>query len=211
MYWNRKVTDNEYIVVKHPLRDSSNTYYHGIKFTRGFAVIVKNSKSHQFIKTAPFLRNHKVFDLTYLKNIFRLKEIEMIYGKDVYWHYLKAIGLHANELPTEKTEVTPQDEVITQEEQPVTEALVEEPVSELSGLGDDDAPQYILEEKEEEEEPLNLEELTPEQRAEAHKTLGLCSYIRKKDGKVCDNKALKSSPAGYCFAHVRFDPEKRKK
>jgi len=208
MYWNRKVTDKEYIVVKHPLRDSSNTYYHGIKFTRGYAVVAKGSKSHTFIKSAPFLKHHKEFDLSYLKNIFRLKEVKLIFGHDVYHHYLQSIGLDNNGLPTETTEEKPQEEQIVQEENLVTEATEAETVSEVPELVEDDSPQDVLEK---EEETLDFESLTPDQRAEAHKTLGLCSYIRKKDGKVCDNKALNSSPSGYCFAHVRFDPERRKK
>jgi len=208
MYWNRRVTDKEYIVVKHPLRDSSNTYYHGIKFTRGYAVVAKGSKSHTFIKSAPFLKHHKEFDLSYLKNIFRLKEVKLIFGHDVYHHYLQSIGLNDNGSPTEKTEEKPQEEQITEEKESVIETTEVEAMPEVPALCEEDSPQPVLEK---EEEAVDLESLTPEQRAEAHKTLGLCSYIRKKDGKVCDNRALNSSPSGYCFAHVRFDPERRKK
>lgn len=202
MNWNRKVTNNEYIVIKHPLRDSSNTYFNGIKFTRGYAVVVKNSKSHQFVKTAPFLKNRKEFDLAYLKNIFRLKEVELIYGKDVYWHYLKSIGLDKNSTtPTVETKTSTELEKNTSLEATHSEEVVQPDAVDI----EDSVEEQALENTE------ILEDLTVEQQSKAHKTLGLCSYIRKKDNKVCTHKALKSSPAGYCFAHIRFDPDKRKK
>ena len=203
MYWNRRKTDNDYVVIKHPLRNSTNTYFQGLKFARGYAVVVKESKSYFLVKKAPFLRNHQEFELAHLKEVFRLREIELIFGKDVYLHYLDAIGLGIDGKPIEKTEDKTQEieipeeietKVPEEEPQPVEVIAEPEPVPEV-----------------EVEEKVVLDDLTEEQKAAAFKNMGLCHYI-KKNGEACGNKAIKSSPAGYCFGHVRFDPDvKRKK
>lgn len=60
-----------------------------------------------------------------------------------------------------------------------------------------------LEKKEKTEfPPLSLEEISA-----AHKEMGKCCFIL--EDKVCENDVSKSSPSGFCFGHIRFDPKRK--
>lgn len=203
MHYLRRKTDNDYIVVRHPLRDFTNTFVQGTKFCRGYGVVIRNSKQHQFIKKLPMFKGAQEFELSYLKRIFRTKEIDLIFGKDVYWHYLDAIGLNSD-----LTSKVPVKEELAElvAEKSVKIAEVTETVKESV---EDKVAELVAEDEKINEEEISINDLTPEEIAATFKTLGKCSYI-KKDGEVCGNNSLKSSPSGFCFGHLRLDPLRKK-
>lgn len=85
--------ERDYIVIRHPLRDMDGMIS-GVKFRRGYAVVEKGSKYYSIIKKLPYLKSALEFPLEHLKKlpfILRDREVEVIYGKDVYVHYMKAI------------------------------------------------------------------------------------------------------------------------
>src|SRR5271166_3405427 len=109
LYWNTKSAGGrDYIVMQHPLRDVSTTVY-GIRFHCGYGVVVKNSKEYKNLRTMPIFRKAKEFPLTILKTlkfIIRSKDIEMIYGKDIYISYQRSLLEHNKKQETEKNEAT---------------------------------------------------------------------------------------------------------
>lgn len=105
LYWNTKsYGGRNYIVVKHPLRDISTSAY-GVKFHCGYGVVEKGSKAYQNLRTMPVFRAAQEFPLTILKTlkfVVRSKDIETIYGKDVYISYQRALLDHAKKQEEQK-------------------------------------------------------------------------------------------------------------
>jgi hypothetical protein len=109
LYWSTKsYGGRNYIVIQHPLKDVSTNIF-GIKFHCGYGVVVKGSKEYKNLRTIPVLRKAREFPLTILKNlkfIIRSKDIEMIYGKDVYISYQRSLLEYAKKQDAEKHEET---------------------------------------------------------------------------------------------------------
>lgn len=235
MYWNTRRQKKEksqldYVLMKHPLPVTGNVHVMGVKFCGGYAVVAKDTKIYHAIKRIPIFKGAKEFPLSFMKQLgWRCKDVEMIFGHDVYCHYMESIGLTPQGKPIvveseEKSEET--DKVVAFEKEEVADikeefsAELSEEKEELDSELELSEPEEAEEEPEEEhiadlEEPKEeedldeLPELSPQEIAAAHKEQGLCSYI--SDDKVCNNKASVSSPSGFCFGHIRFDPERKNK
>lgn len=109
LYWNTKSAGGrDYIVMQHPLRDVSTTVY-GVKFHCGYGIVARNSKEYKNLRTMPIFRKAKEFPLTILKTlkfVIRSKDIEMIYGKDVYISYQRSMLEHAKKQEVERDAAT---------------------------------------------------------------------------------------------------------
>lgn len=94
-YWSTKTSSRagELVVIKHTV-PGINFSIKGARFRDGFAVVEKNSKLYHELKKIPQLKNAPEYDLLYLgklRFVTRSKDIEMVYGKDVYTRYLQAL------------------------------------------------------------------------------------------------------------------------
>ena len=118
---------------------------------------------------------------------FRPKEVQLIFGYDIFRHYLDAIGLNYPDLtPKVKEPTQPFDEVKVEE-------LITENKEELDALPDTKPS------------TLPLEEVLM-----SRKESGLCVY-QKEDGEFCENKAFQYSKGGMCFGHIKYDPTRKTK
>lgn len=104
--WTTKALsrDKEYIVLKHKLR-GINYVVQGIKFRDGYAVVEKNSKSYFMLKKMPILQSAQEFPLIHLRKlkfVTRTADVKMIFGQDVYRHYLNALSRELNKESDDK-------------------------------------------------------------------------------------------------------------
>lgn len=86
----------DYVVIRHPLRDIEGLIA-GVKFRRGYCVVNKKSRYYTKLKQLPYLKNALEFDLPHLKTlpfIMRDRDVEVVFGKDVYYHYKSAVEKH---------------------------------------------------------------------------------------------------------------------
>lgn len=93
MVWSAKHLgkDRNYIVIRHQLKDIEGMI-NGVKFRNGYGVVDKNSKLYTQLKRLPYLKNALEFPLIHLsslKFITRDSDVEVVYGKDVYYHYAR--------------------------------------------------------------------------------------------------------------------------
>jgi len=93
MTWTTKSLgrDREYVVIKHRLNDI-NGMINGVKFRAGYGVVEKNSKAYFAIKQLPLIKGQPEYPITHLRGlkfITRTKDIQLVYGQDVYYYYLK--------------------------------------------------------------------------------------------------------------------------
>ena len=95
MVWSAKKIegrDRQYIVIRHKLRDVDDTIA-GVRFRRGFAVVDKSTKIYTTLRKLPFLKNALEFPLVHLQNlpfIINDRQVDIIYGRDVYSYYVEA-------------------------------------------------------------------------------------------------------------------------
>ncbi len=85
--------DKEYIVIKHRLNDI-NGLINGVKFRYGYGVVDKNSKAYFAIKQLPLIKGGQEFPITHLRKlkfITRSQDIQLVYGQDVYYNYLREV------------------------------------------------------------------------------------------------------------------------
>ena len=199
IYWGlkKRKTDKKYIVIRHPLRFNGNINVNGIKFCAGCGVVEEGSKAHREILKLPMFKKAAILPLSFLKKVgFKPKDIQLIFGYDIYYHFIEAIGLNSNLIPKVISK-----EVDQQFDNVKVEDLVKEDLNDPSVIHELD----LLTDE------ISTSEVTKtsEQIVEEHKTLGLCSYINK-DNIVCSNISLDSSPSGYCFGHIRFDNKRNR-
>jgi hypothetical protein len=108
-YWVTRSTteDRDYIVMKHSIPGVNHTI-NGVKFRNSYAVVDKNSKTYTDLKKLLVLKNAKELPLMILRNlpfITRPMDVMIIYGKDVYYKYLKQLeGVQAEEAIQHKEE-----------------------------------------------------------------------------------------------------------
>ena len=208
MYWSTKSfhgkTDKNYIVVKHPLRFFGNSFIAGLKFCNGYTVVEKDSKPHRDLKKNPMFKKSQEFGLSFLQKAgFRTRDIELIFGKDIYYHYLEAIGLDSFLKPLPGRE-QPKIETMPESQAELVEPAVEQ--TEEVEATEQVAENAVCEQNANE---MTIPQLSVEEISAAHKEIGLCSHV-KPDNMVCENKSSKGSPSGYCFGHIRHDPELKK-
>lgn len=208
-YSTKKITPyyKEYIVIRHPLRQVGNVWISGVKFVNGCGVVEKSSKIYRQLITNPLFKKRKELGLERLVDYgFKTKDISLIFGKDIYYSYLKAVGLNSDltpiksiESPEEELQASNQEEFDSDKEQETNEgiAVSREDINTLES---------IVKDKEEELPDLGIQEII-----EAHKELDKCIFI-KADGNICEGKVSKGSPSGnYCFGHIKKDPKLKKK
>lgn len=92
MVWTTKKLDRdrEYVVVRHSLR-GINYNIKGVKFRDGYAVVEKDSKVYyelKKMKPCAVVQEYSLDFITKLPFITRSKDIQMVFGKDVYHHYV---------------------------------------------------------------------------------------------------------------------------
>jgi len=234
MYYStkaRSTVEKDYVVIRHPQKPTGNVWMGGLKFCNGVAVVERGSKVYRMLGKNPIFRNRKEFTLDWLPKFgFRTKDVLVIFGKDIYYSYLKAVGLGQDLKPLPKTEEAKDEAVVEKadesleevgeevptgdEEQPVLATDSDGESTEVVGYTADDVKEIKEELAEEindpefpeEEEEEEIPELSTEEVIEAHKEMGLCVHI-KDDGEVCKNRVSKGSPSGhYCFGHIKKDP-----
>src|SRR5277367_6374230 len=109
LYWNTKSYGGKnYILVQHPLRDTSSKVC-GVKFHCGYGVVEKDSKAYKMLKSMPLFKKAKEFPLTLLKSlkfITKSYDIELIYGKDIYITYQRELIAYNKKQEAQKFEDT---------------------------------------------------------------------------------------------------------
>lgn len=109
IYWSTKsFGGKDYTVVQHPLKNTF-TKVCGIKFHYGYGVVEKNSKAYKMLKAMPIFRKAKEHPLTILKSlqfVTRAKDIEIIFGKDIYISYQREIIEYNKRQEAQKFEST---------------------------------------------------------------------------------------------------------
>jgi hypothetical protein len=111
--WNTRFRDDgsthkDYVVIRHPIPNFKNTNVFGIKFTGGFAVVKRNSKDYHKIKKIPVFKKAREFPLEFLKKAgFRGQDIQMVFGRTIFVHYMAALGFNpqGKPLPVEAEKV----------------------------------------------------------------------------------------------------------
>lgn len=94
MAWSTRThgdENKEYVVIKHRLGDT-NGFINGVKFRAGYGVVEKNTKTYFTLKKLPHVSGQPEYPLTHLlklKFVTRTSDIKMVYGQDVYYHFLK--------------------------------------------------------------------------------------------------------------------------
>lgn len=91
--WLTKAIDRdiEYVVLKHTL-PGINHVINGVRFRAGYAVVEKGSKIYFSLKRIPVLRKAQEFPLLHLRKltfITRPQDVLQVFGRDVYWRYMK--------------------------------------------------------------------------------------------------------------------------
>ena len=106
MVWSTRQLDRDrdYVVILHKLRDTEGMI-EGVRFRAGYGVVDKQSKTYSRLKKLPFLKDGLEFPLEHLKNlkfIIRDRDVETVYGKDVYVHYVRALVAHRHKQAEEE-------------------------------------------------------------------------------------------------------------
>jgi hypothetical protein len=102
--------DRDFVVLKHTLRGVNYTI-NGIKFRNSYAVVEKNSKTYKDLKRIPVLKASEEYPLTFLRKlsfITKPNDVKIVYGVEVYTHYMKELE---KELHKEKEEKKVQEEI----------------------------------------------------------------------------------------------------
>lgn len=95
MTWTTKTLErvNEYVVIKHALKDMNGNLV-GVKFRGGYAVVIKDSKSYLQLKQLPLVKDQPEFPLLFLRKlpfITKTLDVKFIYGPAVYARYLEQL------------------------------------------------------------------------------------------------------------------------
>lgn len=188
-YWTTRSTNKntDYIVIRHTLR-GVNGKINGIIFRDSYGVVEKNSKAHKMLKRIPQLKNADEKPITFLNKlnfITRSRDIEKVYGKDVYTKYLLAVKQEAEQVKLAK-EAQEEEELQQRAEQIKLKQELEQKLKEAQ----------LPEEVERIEESISE---MPQ--------MDKCSFFNKVDNKPCKKDAYEASPSGYCKMHIFHDPK----
>lgn len=88
-----------FIVIQHKLK-GFNQHINGVRFREGYAVVEKDSKVYATLKKLPLIKNAREFPLSFLKQlpfITRSMDIKLIYGAEVYEHFVKEYAVKEQE------------------------------------------------------------------------------------------------------------------
>lgn len=96
MTWTTKALDRvrEYVVIKHRLRDMNGNLC-GVKFRGGYGVVEKGSKAYMQLRSLPLIKGQPEFPLLHLRKlpfVTRTQDIQVIYGRDIYYQYLHQLN-----------------------------------------------------------------------------------------------------------------------
>lgn len=188
-YWTTRSTNKNtnYIVIRHALR-GINGKINGIIFRNSYGVVEKDSKAYKMLKRIPQLRNADEKPITFLNKlsfITRSRDIEKVYGKDVYTKYLLAVKQEAEQAKLAK-EAQEEKELQERAEQIKLKQELEEKLKEAQ------LP----------EEVEKIEEVISDM-----PQMDKCSFFNKVDNKPCKKNAYEASPSGYCKMHIFHDPK----
>lgn len=95
MVWSAKAINTrkrDYVIIRHKLGNLDDTII-GVRFRSGYAVVDKTSKVYKQLKKLPFLKNALEFPLLHLEKLSFIvndRQVETVYGKDVYVNYIAA-------------------------------------------------------------------------------------------------------------------------
>lgn len=177
----------KYVLLRHPLKVTGNVWIMGVKFCNGYGIVEKDSKVHKNIARSPIFKKHKSFGLEFLSKAgFRVKDVLVIWGKDIYYNYLDAVGLNADLTPKIGKITKEESNILKEVAEVIEDVVIETSDTEDSGVNEEEVPAMSLEDT-----------------IAAHKEIGLCIYL-KADNTVCSNKVTKQSKTGnYCFGHIK--------
>lgn len=88
-----------FIVIQHRVRGTNNVI-NGVKFRGGYAVVEKDSKTHNTLKRIPMVNGTTEFPLSILKSlpfITRTSDIKLVFGVEVYEHFVKEYAVKVEE------------------------------------------------------------------------------------------------------------------
>lgn len=177
--------DREYIVIKHYL-PGINGKIQGVTFRGSYGVVEKGSKMHRQLIRMPVFKNAREMPLTQLGNlpfITRSRDIENVYGRDVYTRYIRAILAEQKEAELAKqAEVLAVDQ-LRREELQKKDVLVEQ-----------------LKEAQSQEDVAKIEEIVSEM-----PQVTKCAF-ETQSGTLCKFDAYDASPSKYCKTHAIQDP-----
>lgn len=108
--------DNEFVVIKHALKDMNGNLV-GVRFRGGYAVVQKGSKTYNQLKMLPLVKNQPEFPLIHLRKlpfIVNAKQVELIYGPVVYREYLKVLHAEIDKEVFEREEKAAEEHVEVQ-------------------------------------------------------------------------------------------------
>jgi len=182
--------DIKYIVIKHYV-PGINGKIHGVTFRHSFGVVQKDSKTHRNLKRMPVFKNAVEQPLTFLSKlpfITRSKDIQLIYGREVYSKYLLAL-----EEERQAAKLAEQAK-IEAEDQKRREELKE-------ALQAQEEAEEKLKEAQQSEDVEKIEEIKSE-----IPQVTKCRF-ETRNGTLCKFDAYEASPSGYCKTHTLQDPK----
>jgi hypothetical protein len=82
----------KYVLIKHPLKLVGKSYLCGAMFINGVAVLQRGSKAYKILASNPIMKNKRELGLERLLDYgFKSKSIPLLFGKDVYFEFQKAV------------------------------------------------------------------------------------------------------------------------
>lgn len=82
----------KYVLIKHPLKLVGKSYLCGAMFINGVAVLQRGSKVYRILSSNPIMKNKKELGLERLLDYgFKSKSIPLLFGRDVYFEFQKAV------------------------------------------------------------------------------------------------------------------------
>lgn len=178
--------DQEYIIIKHYL-PGINGKIQGVTFRGSYGVVEKGSKMHRALMRMPVFKNASELPLIALPKlpfITRTRDIENVYGRDVYTKYMKAI-----------LEEQEKAKLAKQAEEDAVEQLRREELQKKVELEDK------LKEAQSQEDIAKVEEIVSEM-----PQVTKCIF-ETSTGTLCKFDAWDCSPSGHCKMHVTDDPK----
>jgi hypothetical protein len=171
--------NKDYIVLKHTLPGINGKIY-GVTFRESYAVIEKNSKTYFQIKRMPVFKTAGEYKLTILGKlpfITASKDIQKVYGKDVYVKYLIAVEEERKQAKlSEKQQKIEEDQKRRELEIQLKEAQSQEDFEKVNEI---------------------VSELPQ---------VSLCKFTTKL-GTLCKHEMSLVSPSEYCKKHILKDPK----
>lgn len=103
-----------YVVIQHKLK-AFNQFINGVRFRNGYAVVEKDSKTYSALKKLPLIKNAREFPLSFLKElpfITRTSDIKLVFGVEVYEHFIKEYAVKVEEDKVQQAEKIAEQEAV---------------------------------------------------------------------------------------------------